>query len=40
MKIDETNSAILLNDQYNLLNFYTEEVSKIKDIQFVETFMI
>ena len=33
-------ATVLLNDQFNLLNFYTEEVSRIKDVESVETFVI
>ena len=31
---------VLLNDQFGLLEFYTEEVSRIKDVQSVETFVV
>jgi len=31
---------VLLNENLSLLNFYTEEVSRIKDVQSVETFVI
>jgi Lrp/AsnC family transcriptional regulator for asnA, asnC and gidA len=31
---------VLLNENFGLLNFYTEEVSRIKDVQSVETFVI
>ncbi|HDM08964.1 MAG TPA: Lrp/AsnC family transcriptional regulator [Desulfobacteraceae bacterium] len=31
---------VLLNDAFGLLEFYTEEVSKIKDVQSVETFVV
>ena len=31
---------VLLNENFSLLNFYTEEVSRIKDVQSVETFVI
>jgi Lrp/AsnC family transcriptional regulator, regulator for asnA, asnC and gidA len=33
-------ATVLLNEQFNLLNFYTDEVSKIKDVKSVETFVI
>ena len=33
-------ATVLLNDQFNLLTFYTEEVSKIKEVESVETFVI
>jgi Lrp/AsnC family transcriptional regulator for asnA, asnC and gidA len=33
-------ATVLLNDQFNLLTFYTDEVSKIKDVESVETFVI
>jgi len=32
--------VVLLNDAFGLLEFYTEEVSKIKDVQSVETFVV
>jgi len=32
--------VVLLNDRFGLLEFYTEEVSKIKDVQSVETFVV
>ncbi|RLB36115.1 MAG: Lrp/AsnC family transcriptional regulator [Deltaproteobacteria bacterium] len=32
--------VVLLNDTFGLLEFYTEEVSKIKDVQSVETFVV
>jgi len=32
--------TVLLNDEFNLLNFYTEEVSRIKDVGSAETFVI
>ena len=31
---------VLLNENFSLLNFYTEEVSRVKDVQSVETFVI
>ncbi|MBW1723145.1 MAG: Lrp/AsnC family transcriptional regulator [Deltaproteobacteria bacterium] len=31
---------ILLNNEFGLLEFYTEEVSRIKDVQSVETFVV
>jgi len=31
---------VLLNENFSLLNFYTEQVSHIKDVQSVETFVI
>jgi len=31
---------VLLNENLSLLNFYTEEISHIKDVQSVETFVI
>jgi len=31
---------VLLNENFSLLNFYTEQVSRIKDVQSVETFVI
>ncbi len=31
---------VLLNEQFGLLEFYTEEVSRIKDVQSVETFVV
>jgi Lrp/AsnC family transcriptional regulator, regulator for asnA, asnC and gidA len=33
-------ATVLLNDQFNLLTFYTDEVSKIKGVESVETFVI
>ena len=33
-------ATVLLNDQFNLLNFYADEVSKIKEVESVETFVI
>ena len=33
-------ATVLLNDQFNLLTFYTDEVSKIKEVESVETFVI
>lgn len=33
-------ATVLLNDQFNLLTFFTDEVSKIKDVESVETFVI
>jgi Lrp/AsnC family transcriptional regulator, regulator for asnA, asnC and gidA len=30
----------LLNGEYNLLTFYKEEISKVEDLQSVETFII
>jgi Lrp/AsnC family transcriptional regulator for asnA, asnC and gidA len=32
--------TVLLNEDFGLLEFYTEEVSRIKDVQSVETFVI
>ena len=32
--------TVLINEDFGLLEFYTEEVAKIKDIQSVETFVI
>lgn len=32
--------VVLLNDRFGLLEFYTEEVSRIKDVQSVETFVV
>ena len=32
--------TVLLNEDFGLLQFYTEEVSRIKDVQSVETFVI
>jgi Lrp/AsnC family transcriptional regulator for asnA, asnC and gidA len=32
--------TVLLNEQFNLLTFYKEEVSHIKDVQSAETFVI
>lgn len=32
--------TVLLNDDYDLLQFYTEEVSRIKDVQSAETFVV
>ena len=32
--------TVLFNDAYDLLQFYTEEVSQIQDIQSVETFVV
>ena len=32
--------TVLLNDNFSLLDFYTEEVSRIKDVQSVETFVV
>ena len=32
--------TVLLNEDFSLLQFYTEEVSRIKDVQSVETFVI
>ncbi len=31
---------VLLNEEFSLLDFYTEEVSKVEDIQDIETFVI
>jgi len=31
---------VLLNDYFDLLQFYTEEVSRIKDVESVETFVV
>jgi Lrp/AsnC family transcriptional regulator for asnA, asnC and gidA len=31
---------VLLNDDFGLLEFYTQEVSRIKDVQSVETFVV
>lgn len=31
---------VLLNENFSLLNFYKEEVSRIKDVQSVETFVV
>jgi len=31
---------VLLKTGFNLLEFYTEEVSKLKDVQSVETFVV
>jgi len=31
---------VLLNEDFSLLDFYTEEVSKVEDIQDIETFVI
>ena len=31
---------VLLNENFSLLNFHTEQVSRIKDVQSVETFVI
>jgi len=33
-------ATVLLNDQFNLLTFFTDEVSKIKDVESVETFVV
>jgi Lrp/AsnC family transcriptional regulator, regulator for asnA, asnC and gidA len=33
-------ATVLLNDQFNLLTFYMDEVSKVKDVESVETFVI
>jgi Lrp/AsnC family transcriptional regulator for asnA, asnC and gidA len=32
--------TVLLNDEYDLLRFYTEEVSRIKEVQSAETFVV
>ena len=32
--------TVLINEDFGLLEFYTEEVAKIKDVQSVETFVI
>ncbi|MDA8123791.1 MAG: Lrp/AsnC family transcriptional regulator [Deltaproteobacteria bacterium] len=32
--------TVLLNDEYDLLKFYTEEVSRIKEVQSAETFVV
>ena len=32
--------TVLLNEDFSLLQFYTEEVSRIKDVQSVETFVV
>jgi Lrp/AsnC family transcriptional regulator, regulator for asnA, asnC and gidA len=32
--------TVLLNDNYDLLQFYTEEVSRIQDVQSAETFVV
>jgi Lrp/AsnC family transcriptional regulator for asnA, asnC and gidA len=32
--------TVLLKEEYNLLEFFTEEVSKIKDVQSSETFVV
>ncbi|MBW2078636.1 MAG: Lrp/AsnC family transcriptional regulator [Deltaproteobacteria bacterium] len=32
--------TVLLNEDFGLLEFYTEEVSRVKDVQSVETFVI
>lgn len=32
--------TVLLNEDFGLLEFYTEEVAKIKDVQSVETFVV
>ena len=32
--------TVLLNDDYDLLQFYTEEVSRIQDVQSAETFVV
>jgi Lrp/AsnC family transcriptional regulator, regulator for asnA, asnC and gidA len=32
--------TVLLNEEFSLLEFYTEEVSRIKDVQSVETFVV
>jgi len=32
--------TVLLNEDFGLLQFYTEEVSRIKDVQSVETFVV
>jgi Lrp/AsnC family transcriptional regulator for asnA, asnC and gidA len=32
--------TVLLNDDHDLLRFFTEEVSKIKDVQSAETFVV
>jgi len=32
--------TVLLNENFGLLQFYTEEVSRIKDVQSVETFVV
>jgi Lrp/AsnC family transcriptional regulator for asnA, asnC and gidA len=32
--------TVLLNDDHDLLQFYTEEVSKIQDVQSAETFVV
>lgn len=32
--------TVLLNDEHDLLRFYTEEVSKIADVQSAETFVV
>ncbi|MBN2050128.1 MAG: Lrp/AsnC family transcriptional regulator [Spirochaetales bacterium] len=31
---------VLLNDEFSLLDFYTDEVSRVKDIQDIETFVV
>jgi len=31
---------VLLNEEFSLLDFYTEEVSKVEDIQDIETFVV
>ena len=33
-------ATVLLHDQFNLLTFFTDEVSKIKDVESVETFVV
>jgi Lrp/AsnC family transcriptional regulator, regulator for asnA, asnC and gidA len=33
-------ATVLLNDQFNLLNFYTDEMSKIKEVESIETFVV
>lgn len=32
--------TVLLNDQFTLLTFYTDEVSRVKNVGSVETFVI
>jgi Lrp/AsnC family transcriptional regulator for asnA, asnC and gidA len=32
--------VVLLNEHFGLLEFYTEEVSRLKDVQSVETFVV
>ncbi len=32
--------VVLLNEEFGLLEFYTEEVSRLKDVQSVETFVV